>query len=82
MVAGQSTDDAENQDSEDELGIFGLYATNCGRVSKVYHVEVEVNGEHIDMEVDTAAEFSIMSRDTYMSSGLNPFHFKTLKTYM
>ena len=66
MVASQSTDDAENQDSDNELDIFGLYATNCGRVSKGYHVEVEVNSEHIDTEVDTAAEFSIMSRDTYV----------------
>lgn len=47
MVAGQSTDDAENQDSDNELDIFGLYATNCGTESKGYHVEVVVNSEHI-----------------------------------
>lgn len=35
LAAGQSTHHAG-------LGIFGLYVTNFGRVSKVYHVEVEV----------------------------------------
>ena len=35
-------------------------------MSKGYLVEVEINGESINMEVDTAADFSIMSRDTYI----------------
>ena len=45
---------------------FGLFATNSGRASKGYLIEVEINGESINMEVDTAADFSIMSRDTYI----------------
>ena len=66
MAAGHSADGTENQDSDDELSIFGFYATNSDRASKGYHVEVELPGERIDMEVDTAADFSIMSRDTYV----------------
>jgi len=48
------------------LSIFGLFATNSGRASKGYLIEVEINGESINMEVDTAADFSIMGRDTYI----------------
>ena len=61
----QTPDEDGIQSSDDELGIFGLFATNSGRASK-YLVEVEINGESINMEVDTAADFSIMSRDTYI----------------
>ena len=55
----------EFRSSDDEFGIFGVFATNSGRASK-YLVEVEINGESINMEVDMAADFSIMSRDTYI----------------
>ena len=65
-VDDQTPDEDEIQSSDDELGIFGRHATNSGRASKGYLVEVEINGESIDMEVDTAADFSIMSRDTYI----------------
>ena len=58
-------DENEIQSSEDELGIFGLYATNSDRVGRGYHVEVAVNDESISMELDTAADYSIMSSDTY-----------------
>ena len=52
-VDDQTPDEDEIQSLDDELGIFGLYATNSGSASKVYLVEVEINGESIDMEVDT-----------------------------
>ena len=45
---------------------FEEIATNSGRASKGYLVEVEINGESINMEVVTAADFSIMRRDTYI----------------
>ena len=35
-------------------------------MSQGYHVEVEINGENMGMEVDTAGYFSIMSRDMYV----------------
>ena len=76
-VDDQTPDEDEIQSSDDELGVFGLFATNSGRASKGYLVEVEINGVNIDMEVDTAADFSIMSRDT-SSRGSNLFHFRTL----
>ena len=78
------SDEDEIQSSDDELGIFGLYATNSGRASKGYLVEVEINGESIDMEVGTAADLSIMSRDTYIKR-LKSFPLQNtdvkLKTY-
>ena len=64
-VNAPAADENESQSSEDELGIFGLYATNSDRVGKGHHVEVAVNGESINMEIDTAADYSIMSSDTY-----------------
>ena len=65
-VDDQTPDEDGIQSSGDELGIFGLFATNSGRVSKGFLVEVEINSESINMEVDTAADFSVMSRDTYI----------------
>ena len=55
----------DNEGPDDELGIFGLYATSS-KGSKSYHVEVDINGENMDMQIDTAADYSIMSRDTYV----------------
>ena len=75
-VHDQTPDKDGIQSSDDELGIFGLFATNSSRASKGYLVEVEINGESINRDVDTAADFSIMSRDT--SRGSNLFHFRTL----
>ena len=66
-VDDQTPDDEDGiQSSDDELGILGLFATNSGRASQGYLVEVEINGKNINIEVDTAADFSIMSRDTYI----------------
>ena len=65
-VNDQTPDEDGIQSSNDELSIFGLFATNSGRASKGYLIEVEINGESINMEVDTAADFSIMGRDTYI----------------
>ena len=65
VVDAPAADENESQSSEDELGIFGLYAANSDRVGRGYHVEVAVNGESINMEIDTAADYSIMSSDTY-----------------
>ena len=65
-VDDQTPDEDGIQCLDDELGILGLFATNSGRSSKGYLVEVEINGDSINMEVDTVADFSIMSRDTYI----------------
>ena len=58
-------DAVDNGGPDDELGIFGLYATSS-KGSKGYHVEVEINGENMDMQIDTATDYSIMSRDKYV----------------
>ena len=82
-VYDQTPDEDGIQSSDDELGIFELFAMNSGRVSK-YLVEVEINSESINMEVDTAADFSIMSRDTYIKRFKSfPLHNTDvkLKTY-
>ena len=55
----------DKEGPDDELGIFGLYATSS-KGSKGYHVEVEINGENMDTQIGTAADYSIMSRDTYV----------------
>ena len=45
-VDAPAAEENESQSSEDELSIFGLYATNSDRVGRGYHVEVAVNGEY------------------------------------
>ena len=76
-------DAVDNEGPDDELGIFGLYATSS-KGSKGYHVEVEINGENMDMQIDTAADHSIMSIDTYVKKFKSVPLQKTdikLKTY-
>ena len=76
-------DAVDNEGLDAELGIFGLYATSS-KGSKGYHVEVEINGENMDMQIDTAADYSIMSRDTYVKKFKSVPLQKTdikLKTY-
>ena len=74
MTADHSADDDETQDLDDE---FGIFATNSGRASKGYHIALEVNGESIDMQIDTAADFFYHDR-IRLSRGLNLLHFRTL----
>ena len=58
--------DVPESDSDD-LGIYSLYSldTNkphCGK----YTVELEINGKECNMELDTAADYSIMSKSEYL----------------
>jgi hypothetical protein len=60
-----STDcDFDDGDDTDELGIYSLYATSTGAKTG-YNVPIVVNGQTIEMQIDTAADYSIMSKDVY-----------------
>ncbi len=55
----------DNVDS-DELGIYSLYAVGSENTSSDrYNVELSINGVACGMEIDTAADFSIMSKSIY-----------------
>ncbi|CAB4021332.1 Transposon Ty3-I Gag-Pol poly [Paramuricea clavata] len=52
--------------NSDELGIYSLYSVESENYShKRYNVELSLNGVVCDMEIDTAADFSIMSKSMY-----------------
>ena len=74
-VDAPAVDEYEIQSLEDESGIFGLYGVNGDRRGRSNHVEVVVNGESINMEIDTEADYSIMISDTYLLTDVQ------LKTY-
>ena len=61
-VDAPAVDENESHSSEDELGIFGLYAMNRNKVGRGYHVEVAVNGESISMEIERAADYLLMKQ--------------------
>ncbi|XP_078353369.1 uncharacterized protein LOC144638095 [Oculina patagonica] len=51
---------------DDELGIYSLYAVGTDNpTNKGYTVETTINGALCAMEVDTAADYSIMSKSMY-----------------
>jgi len=62
--------------NDDGLGIYSLYAVGTDNpTNKSYNVEVSINGSLVAMEVDTAADHSIMSRSTYTQKFSNfPLH--------
>ena len=84
LRASKSCEDA-TEDNEDELGIYSLYSldTNKPHLGK-YSVEMIINGKVCQMEVDTAADYSVKGKSVYIDKfadkPLNPSKVK-LKTY-
>jgi len=76
---------SEAYGNDDELGIYSLYAVGTDNpTNKCYNVEVSINGSLVAMEVDTAADYSIMSKSTYTQKFSNfPLYPSNLelKTY-
>ena len=75
----------EGCDDNDELGIYSVYAVGTDNPpNKGYTVEMTINGSPCVMEVDTAADYSIMSKSThsqkFSSFPLRPSKVE-LKTY-
>ena len=66
VQASQFNADVPENDSN-ELGIYSLYSfhTNKPNYSK-YTVELGINGKESKMELDTAADYSIMSKSEYL----------------
>lgn len=63
---GNDTPDIRYKESNefDELGIYSIAADRPRR--KRYTAELSVNGCVCEMDVDTAADFSVMSKSTYL----------------
>ncbi|XP_068707224.1 uncharacterized protein [Montipora foliosa] len=81
-VSESGNDECEN---DDELGIYSLYSLDQNRPNRNrYTVEMIINGKPCMMELDTAADFSIMSKSEYLEKfadePLTPSQV-TLKTY-
>ena len=56
----------EGCDDNDELGIYSVYAVGTDNPSnKGYTVEMTINGSPCAMALDTAADYSIMSKSTH-----------------
>ena len=56
----------ESCDDNDELGIYSVYAVGTDNpTNKGYTVEMTINGSPCAMEVDTADDYSIMSKSTH-----------------
>ena len=75
----------EGCDDNDELGIYSVYAVGTDNPpNKGYTVEMPINGSPCVMEVDTTADYSIMSKSThsqkFSSFPLRPSKVE-LKTY-
>ena len=52
--------------SEDELGIYSLYAFDTNKLSSQgYSVDMAINGKPYKMVVDTAADYSMMPHSLY-----------------
>ena len=62
----------EGKTDDDELGIYSLYAVGTDAPThKSYTVEMYINGSLCELEVDTAADYSIMSKSMYMQKFSN-----------
>jgi len=71
--------------NDDELGIYSLYSLDQNSPNRnTYAIEMKINGKSCMMELDTAADFSIMSKSEYLEKFadklLTPSQV-TLKTY-
>ena len=81
-VSESGSDECE---SDDELGIYSLYSLDQNRPNHSrYTLQMKINGKPCMMELDTAADFSIMSKSEYLEKfadkPLTPSEV-TLKTY-
>ena len=84
MQSLESCNNAE-ENVDDELGIYSLYSLDTNKPNRIkYTVELEINGKPCKMELDTAADYSIMSKSVYLERfagrPLTPSKV-TLKTY-
>ena len=82
----ESCNNAE-ENVDDELGIYSLYSLDTNKPNRIkYTVELEINGKPCKMELDTAADYSIMSKSVHVylerfaDRPLTPSKV-TLKTY-
>ena len=56
-----------SESSDNELGIYSSYSLNTNRPSPGgYSVEMLINGKPCKMEVNTAADYSIMAHSVYL----------------
>ena len=56
-----------SESCDDELGIYSLSSLDTNRPSPSgYLVEMLINGKPSKLEVDTAADYSIMARSVYL----------------
>ena len=88
MGGGYSTNNVEEEECKEVENdeIFILYQLGGKRVPPIV-VEMEINGSHVQMEVDTGASLSVMSEKMFkelggerQSSTLEPISAK-LRTY-
>ena len=83
VQVSESGHDAHEND--DELGIYSLYSLDTDKPThNRYTVKMEINGKLCQMELDTAADYSIMSKSEYLERfagrPLTPSKI-TLRTY-
>ena len=76
----------DTSDNDGDLSIFSLYSTTTGKRTKDegYTVKVLISGVLCDMQIDTAADYSIMSKSVYKENFSNVPLFPSkvkLKTY-
>lgn len=62
-----SVHNIEEHLSTDELGLYSIYATSKCTGKKNFQTKVKVNNQYITMCIDTAADCTVMSRNTYES---------------
>jgi len=82
-VSESGNDECEN---DDELGIYPLYSLDQNRPNRnTYAIEMKIKGKSCMMELDTAADFSIMSKSEYLEKfadkPVTPSPQVTLKTF-
>ena len=80
-----SVSNTEGCDDNDDLGIYSVYAVGTDNPpNKGYTVEMTINGSPCVMELDTAADYSIMCESTHSQKFSNfPLRLSKveLKTY-
>ena len=85
MQASESCFEAHENNNKDELGIYSLYSLDTNKPNRNnYTVEMVINGKLCNMELDTASDYSIISKSEYLEifadRPLTPSKV-TLKTY-
>ena len=69
-MGGNSTNNVEEEECQEVENdeIFNLYQLGVKRVPPII-VEMEINGSHVQMEVDTGASLSVMSEKMFKELG-------------